>query len=184
MEVLTMLPTQTPEVHKKSFEQLYESGFPRVAKFISKMNGSFQDAKDLFHDALVIYYEKTLDEKFTITTTEEAYILGIVKHLWLRKFKHDYNFVSLEDSEKEIVLPDTIDENPDENKLLQWLEISGKKCLDLLRHFYFENKTLREITTAFGYRNEHTASVQKFKCLEKIRDTIKEKAISYEDFLK
>jgi RNA polymerase sigma factor (sigma-70 family) len=168
--------------NRESFEALYERAFPRAAKFISKMNGSFTDAKDLFQDALVIYYEKRMDENFEITTTEEAYVLGIVKHLWVRKFKHDIKNISLEDVDGNITFSE-LEDKPNENKLLQLLERTGKKCLELLTAFYYEEKSLREIGKTFSYQSEHSTAVQKYKCLEKMRDTIKEKAMNYEDFL-
>ncbi len=37
--------------------QLYQQAFPLVAKFVRNRNGSFEEAKDIFQDALVIYYE-------------------------------------------------------------------------------------------------------------------------------
>src|SRR5438045_667540 len=86
-------------------EELYEKAFPSVAQFVSKMHGSFADAKDIFHDALVIYYEKTEAESFKVTTSAEAYITGIAKYLWMKKFKLDKRAVSLDVMEAEITVP-------------------------------------------------------------------------------
>ena len=182
MEDVATVPAQQITTNRESFESLYERAFPRVAKFISKMNGSFVDAKDLIHDALVIYYEKRNDGNFEITTTEEAYVLGIVRHLWVRKFKRDIKNISLEDVDGNITFNE-LEDKPNENKLLQLLERTGKKCLELLTAFYYEEKSLREIGKTFSYQSEHSTAVQKYKCLEKMRDTVKEKAMHYEDFL-
>lgn len=164
-------------------EELYEKAFPPVAGFVSKMSGSFQEAKDIFHDALVIFYEKTLDRDFTITTSPEAYILGIAKHLWIRKFSRDHQQVSLDAVESALSIPEDYYPTLNTSKLLHLLENTGRKCLDLLRAFYYKKHPVKEIAFALGYRNEHSATVQKYKCLEKMRNTIKEKAITYEDFL-
>jgi hypothetical protein len=40
-----------------------------------------------------------------------------------------------------------------------------------------------DIAGRFGFSGERSATVQKFKCLEKVRDTIKSKSLSYEDFV-
>jgi hypothetical protein len=37
---------------------VYEESFPSVAAFVAKMGGSLEDAKDIFHDAMVIFFEK------------------------------------------------------------------------------------------------------------------------------
>lgn len=164
-------------------EELYETAFPSVARFVSKMRGSFQEAKDVFHDALVIFHEKYQDPDFSVTVSPEAYILGIAKHLWLRKFAGDHRTVSLDTVESVITIPSDYYPSPNSAKLLHLLEQTGRKCMDLLRAFYYRKDPVRQIAAALGYRNEHSATVQKYKCLEKVRNTIKEKAIAYEDFL-
>src|SRR5262245_2471091 len=104
MEVLEM--TVDRSWHEVLSEELYERAFPSVARFVSKMSGSFQEAKDIFHDALVIFYEKSQHPDFSITVSPEAYILGIAKHLWVRKFSRDHQKVSLDAMESLITLPD------------------------------------------------------------------------------
>lgn len=165
------------------FEKLYEQVFPAVARFVSKMGGSLDDAKDIFQDALVIFYEKNADPDFTISISQEAYIMGISKHLWLRKLNKDNRHVQLDDYEKEISIP--ADYFPDHNStlLLKFLERAGKKCMDLLRAFYYEKLSMKELAQTMGYSTERSATVQKYKCLEKVRDTIKQKSIGYEDFV-
>lgn len=184
MEVLDMItPQRQAKVHERSFEQLYERAFPRVAHFVSNMNGTFDDAKDIFHDALVIFFEKTSSDKDFLTLSDEAYLSGIAKHLWIRKFKHDRHRISLDETEVAISLPDDSHEHPDAGRLLQFLEKAGKRCMDLLRAVYYQKLPVKDVSKKLGYQNEHSTSVQKYKCLEKIRDTIKEKAMNYEDFL-
>jgi len=183
MEVLeATIINQDKKESEKVFEELYELAFPLVAKFVSKMGGGLEDAKDVFQDALVIFYEKIANSQFVISISQEAYILGISKHLWLRKFNKDYKSVSLDDEEKEISIPP--DYFPDSNslQLMQFLEQAGKKCMDLLRAFYYEKHSMKSIAQLLGYSTERSATVQKYKCLEKIRDIIKQKSIGYEDF--
>ncbi|HKZ37053.1 MAG TPA: hypothetical protein VJ184_05355, partial [Chryseolinea sp.] len=132
-------------------------------------------------DSLIIFYEKMAGEKLTINVSHEFYIVGIAKNLWLRKFKEDCKKVGLSEMERSIDIPeDSID--PVENKLASILELIGSKCLNLLRAFYYDNLPLQQIKDAFGFSNAHSASVQKHKCIEKIRNTIQKKSMGYEDF--
>src|ERR1700748_925274 len=78
------------------FTRLYKKAFPVVAKYISRRGGSFDEAKDVFHDALVVYYEKTVQGELDAGINETAYLVGIAKHLWLRKFNNDRQDVSLD----------------------------------------------------------------------------------------
>jgi len=179
MDIPRTIPVQTPT---ELFAELYERAFPAVALFVRKMNGSFEEAKDIFHDALVIFYEKQQEKTFVLRTSPEAYLMGIAKHLWARKFKLNIKELATDFSETEIsiALPDEPDVST--NRLLDFLETAGEKCTRLLRAFYYEKQPVKTIAQLFGYRNERSASVQKFKCLEKLRETVRIKSISYEDF--
>lgn len=165
------------------FEMLYENAFPIFAGFAARVHGSFEDARDVFHDALVIFYEKCGDPGFSIRSTPEAYVIGIAKHLWIQKFRHDRHLVNLDGREAEVSVPADYFPSADETSLLAFLEQTGKRCLDLLRKFYFEKTSLRNIAETLGYSSEHSASVQKHKCIAKIRTAIEEKSMKYEDFI-
>ena len=176
-----VLDIRNPKEREQYFFTLYEETFPLVAKFVAHRGGSFQDAKDIFQDSLIIFYEKMTGDKLAINVSHEFYIVGIAKNLWLRKFKDDNKKVALSEMERNITLPEDFIE-PLENKLTSLLELVGSKCLNLLRAFYYDNLPLQQIKDTFGFSNVHSASVQKHKCIEKMRNTIQEKSIGYEDF--
>ena len=180
MEVLEKVVEST--YTEKQTGELYKRAFPRVAAFVSHMGGSFEDARDIYHDALVIYFETLSQNDVEIHTSEEAYILGIAKHLWIRKNKHARINVSLSGLENTIYIPEDYFPTVENKRLLRYLKSVGKKCMDLLRAFYYEQIPVKKLAGSLGYSNEHSVSVQKYKCLEKVRETIKQKSMSYEDF--
>ena len=161
------------------FTRLYKKAFPVVAKYISRRGGSFDEAKDIFHDALIIYYEKTVQQGLNSDMDETAYLVGIAKHLWLRKFRGDKHAVSLDGVE----VPITDEEELSTNRLMRFLTKAGGKCMELLKSFYYDEAPLNEIAETFGFSGVRSATVQKYKCLEKVRETIKQKALHYEDFV-
>lgn len=183
MESLEMTIHIPAANREKFFEELYESAFPNFARFAARMNASFADTKDIFQDALVLFYEKSMDPDFILRSTPEAYILGIAKHLWIRKFNHDRHKVSFDILESQISIPADYFPTVNEIHLLKLLESSGQKCLDLLRKFYYEKMSLTDIAVALGYRSVRSATVQKYKCIGKMRDAIKSNSSQYEDFL-
>jgi predicted DNA-binding protein YlxM (UPF0122 family) len=91
--------------------------------------------------------------------------------------------ISLDITEINITLPNDYDPTVNTNRLLKFIEQSGRKCMELLHTFYYEKVSMKEIAGRFGFVTERSATVQKFKCLEKVRDKIKEKSIAYEDFI-
>lgn len=164
------------------FTELYEHVFPAVARFIRKQHGSIDDAKDVFHDALIIFYEKKVAGKLEISLTEEAYVFGIVKHLWAKKTK-DTRKILLSEEESFIDIAEDLETTPNANSVVAFLKLSGEKCMALLQAFYYDKKPLDHIKSTFGFSSVRSATVQKFKCLEKIRELVKNKSKQYEDFV-
>jgi len=166
---------------EKAFMALYKKAFPTVAKYVSKMGGTFDEAKDIFQDVLVIYYEKTVNATIELHSNEQAYLLGISKHLWAKRFRDNLNHTPLNDSELDFVEEDEL--QPSANKLMHYLETAGQKCMEILKAFYYDNLSVNKITELFGYSGVRSATVQKYKCMEKVRETIKERSLTYEDFV-
>jgi DNA-directed RNA polymerase specialized sigma24 family protein len=162
------------------FTTLYKKAFPAAAKYISRMGGSFDEAKDVFQDALVIYYEKTVAAKLNLNISDTAYLVGIAKHLWIKRYKEGSQHIPLDGIN---ITVDDREENPSNTRLMHFLQTAGKKCMDLLKSFYYDQLPLADAATLFGFSGVRSATVQKYKCLEKVRETIKEKALTYEDFL-
>jgi DNA-directed RNA polymerase specialized sigma24 family protein len=181
METLEIVKTgKEVKASNKDLEALYEKCFPVVARFVKRMGGGLDDAKDIFHDALVIYMEMNHREHLL---NRNGYILGIAKHLWMRKFRVGAERVSLSETELQIRIPDDYDVPVKTQKLLMYLERAGKKCMDLLHAFYYRQQRMQTIVKSLGFANEHSASVQKYKCLEKVREMVKQKSLAYEDFV-
>jgi len=169
----------TVQEREKLFISLYKSSFPAVARYISKMGGSFDEAKDVFQDALVIYYEKSVAGTIDLKTNENAYLTGIIRHLWFGKHHADASMIPLDGFDVEI----EEDVTPSDHKILSFLETAGRKCMELLKSFYYDQLPLEDAARLFGFSGVRSATVQKYKCLEKVRETIKEKSLTYEDFL-
>lgn len=162
------------------FAGLYEEAFPKIAVFIQKMGGNLEDTKDIFQDALIIYYERTRSRDLVIQVNEVAYLIGICKHLWLKKQKEHARHQMLDDASC-IDLKEQQEVNVS-SAILNFVEQAGKKCMELLLSFYYEKRNMKEIAAQFNFSGEHSATAQKYKCLQKIRMIIKNKALEKEDF--
>ncbi|MDN3584073.1 RNA polymerase sigma factor [Mucilaginibacter flavus] len=165
------------------FIALYKKVFPAVAKYVARCGGSFDEAKDVFQDALLSYYEKTAETGLSIHNSDSAYIYGTARFLWIKRYKQAAQSSFLDES-LEANTPTELASVPDENKLLHFLATAGKRCMDLLRSFYYDKLPMTEVAQTFGFSGVRSATVQKYKCIEKVRETVKQQALTYEDFLK
>src|SRR5882762_1251732 len=123
------MSNRNTEEREALFISLYKMAFPSVARYISKMGGSFDEAKDIFQDALVIYYEKAAASTVSVNSNEKAYLIGISKHLWLRKFRDNNRTTKIDGFD---ITTDADEDQPSESKLMHFLETAGKKCMELL----------------------------------------------------
>lgn len=160
-------------------EALYIKAFPAVAGNVSRRGGTLDEAKDVFHDTLVIYMEHIQNGR-EVPNNEQAYIMGISKHLWSKRFDEvtkmysgDIPFTDTDADYTEAATP----------KLIHLLSTTGKKCMDLLSAFYYEKLDAERLAQRFGFSGSRSATVQKHKCLEKVKETVKQKSLQYEDFM-
>ena len=163
------------------FLELYQKAFPLVAKYVAQHGGSFEEAKDIFQDALVIWYERSQSGQLQLQHSEQAYIAGIARHLWSKRYKDNTQHTPLPDHLAGMAMEEPAHTSTE--KLLALLQSSGQKCMELLRAFYYDKLPLSKIAGRFGFSGVRSATVQKYKCLEKVRDTINKKSLTYEDFL-
>ena len=156
-----------------AFRQIYRVAFPKVAKLIAHRGGSFEEAKDIFHEALIILYEKCQAETLQIKGSVVAYVVGMCRNQWLSKLRNQNKEVLTDDfSSCEL----KYEEHPLTDQtatVLGLLERAGKKCLDMLQAVYYFKYSMQEVAEEFGFRSVRSATVQKYKCLEKIRNTVK-----------
>ena len=176
-----MMTTQieTPKTREALFKSLYLEAFPAVARYVGKTGGNLEEARDAFQEALVVYYEKVVVGQYQTSVSDKAYLLGITKNIWLKRRTNAIKNKSIE----HLNLHDSKEEKPIANKLLLFLQRAGKKCMNLLQAFYYEKASMSELSERFEFSNERSATVQKYKCLEKVRNQIKQKSLTYGDFL-
>lgn len=155
---------------QESLVELYRASFPAAARLIRRMGGTQEEAKDLFHDALLIFLERERAGSLQLRTSAQAYLLGVTKILWLHNRKQP-----LDDLPEEVEQYIYEEQAPPEGEkqLLDYLQLAGQKCLQLLQSFYFEHRNLEDIAQRFGFSGVRSATVQKHKCLQKIRTLVK-----------
>ncbi|PPK99090.1 RNA polymerase sigma factor [Parapedobacter indicus] len=177
---------------EKTIMAIYQHVFPSVARYVSKRGGTFEEAKDVFHEALLVYYEKMYEGRLNLQQNEEAYIFGIVRHLWTKRYVENQRFASLdqlmagfdsEDSAGNWEDGDSLTDTLSDKRILRLLQAAGRKCMEVLTAFYYEKLDMQELAHRFGFSGTRSATVQKFKCLQKVKQVVKEKSLQYEDFV-
>lgn len=173
---------QTKTEREVLFRTLYQEAFPGVARYVAKQGGTLDEAKDVFQDALICYYERSLTEAESPRTSTEAYLFGIARHLWSKRYQQQKRDAALTADHWEQIAEELPKERAAQDRVIRMLEQAGKKCMKLLQAFYYHKRSMPELADDFGYRSTRSATVQKYKCLEKVRDQVHDKKLNYADF--
>lgn len=175
----------------KTIQAVYQRAFPAVARYVSRWGGTFEEAKDIFHDALLVFFEKKYEGQLFLRRNEEAYIFGIARYLWAKRHIENQRYASLDQLMEEFESGNAEWEGEDDTspketllneRILRVLQAAGRKCMNVLTAFYYEKLDMQELAHRFGFSGTRSATVQKFKCLQKVKQVVKEKSLQYEDF--
>jgi len=162
------------------FEQLYRDCFLSTARMVKALGGNAADAEDIFQDSLLVLYEKAVGGRLHLQSSPQAYLLGIARNLWIRQKRSNHHLLEFDER---IDIPDEAFQSPSRPrlKLFKLLSVAGRKCMDLLQAFYYQHLSAHQLAEDFGFKSARSATVQKYKCLEKVRNQVKHNQLHYEE---
>ena len=139
-----------------------------------------QKAKDVFQEAMIIFYEKVMNEDFKLTASIQTYLFAVCKNLWLK---------DLRDNRKEIPVDlqgqKDFDGAREEDPFFQSDRIStltksvqeyliklGNPCRKILIYYYYFKYSMETISEKLGYASSDSVKSQKYKCIERLKRTV------------
>ncbi|MBF9223487.1 RNA polymerase sigma factor [Hymenobacter ruricola] len=160
---------------EQALTRLYRQTFPAVRRHVSRHGGSAEDAQDIFHDALVILYEHAVGETLALTAAPGTYLVSIARNLWRHEQRRRARLPQDALPDDPGLLAAEAAPAPEETgfAVLDYVERLGAKCKSVLLAFYYFQQPLTQIAEANGYRSVRSATVQKFKCLERLRQAVR-----------
>lgn len=161
---------------ERTLTRIYQRAFPMARRYVQQHGGTDQDAKDVFQDAVVILYEKAVAEDFVLSASVSTYLVGICRNLWRREVARRQRQPLTSLAEEHAQLPDdytTAAAEPAAPSVLDYLAQLGDKCQRMLLAFYYFQEPLAQIAADHQYGSVRSATVQKFKCLERLRKAVR-----------
>ncbi|MEI6946570.1 sigma-70 family RNA polymerase sigma factor [Paraflavisolibacter sp. H34] len=159
---------------RKAIETIYKENYKMVQAFILKNNGTADDAKDIFQEAMIVLYEKARSESFELNCQIATFLYSVCRRLWLKRLMHQQRFVVYDDPEQELVstgvdMEEHERQNAEFTQMEKAMNSMGEPCKSLLEAFYLQKKSMQEIASLFGYTNSENAKSQKYKCLMRLK---------------
>ncbi|MEP6846937.1 MAG: sigma-70 family RNA polymerase sigma factor [Panacibacter sp.] len=158
----------------KAIETIYKENYNMVQAFILNNNGTYDDARDVFQEAMITLYEKAKSESFVLTCQIKTYVYSVCRRLWLKRLQQMGRFVSAgENLEETVAVEDDLEVHEKRNAEFAIMERAlgslGEPCKSLLEAYYIQKKDMTEIAGSFGYTNADNAKNQKYKCLMRLK---------------
>ena len=160
---------------KNALAEVYKDNRDSVISWITRKHScSLEEAKDIYQDAIVIFYNNAAKGKISaINFSISSYLHEVVRRQFLNKLKKENRmnrgFLDLLQASDDA---DTENEQVFEQKLEvvhRALQELSEACKQLIRLKYFANLDMQTICDQLGYKNAETAKNLKYKCMRILR---------------
>ncbi len=156
-------------------KRVYVAYFPMVLQLIINNNGSTDDAKDIYQEAIIVLYNKIKSGDFELTSKLKTYLYSVSRRLWLKKLTRLNRYVGdVKDFEDHLPLDESeaemhTDRDVQFGKMEHALKLLGEPCKTIMEDFYIRNLSMQDICERFGYTSADNAKTQKYKCLQRLK---------------
>jgi RNA polymerase sigma factor (sigma-70 family) len=159
---------------KKAIETIYRENYNMIQSLVVNNNGSADDARDIFQEAMIVLYEKVRSGSFELNCLIKTYVYSVSRRLWLKRLQQMNHYSQVSDNLQETIpVEEEIEENERINYEFQAMDRAisslGDPCKGLLEAYYLNRKNMQEIAQSFGYTNADNAKNQKYKCLMRLK---------------
>ena len=157
---------------ESALDFLYKKYYRMMTKLVITNSGTEDEARDIYQDALIVFWEKARSGNLVMTSKISTFIYSICLNLWRKELerksrlsneeKDDVEFQDIESEERDRIIRDCINE-------------LGDTCRRILMYYYFDGLSMSEIAEKLGYANTDTAKTKKYKCKKRLDELVKSK---------
>lgn len=154
--------------NSRILQHVYDTQFPIIESYIIHNQGTRDQAKDVFQEAMIVVYKRVRSGKLELSCKFGTYLYAICKNIWIQERKK-YLLRSEKLRQQPLMVNDP---GPADDPLLQshLSELFNKHfgelsedCQKILSMF-FNNFNVEEIRTAMNYKDVHHAADRKYRC--------------------
>ncbi|MAM27594.1 MAG: hypothetical protein CMC13_01090 [Flavobacteriaceae bacterium] len=165
----------------KVLQMLYQENYGKIAAYIFKNSGSKPQAKDTYQEAFIACYQNIKEDKFVpqSETALQGYLFTIAKNKWTdylrsahyKKVQGMNEVVSLRLEAPEPFSSEVSEEESNLDLAMTGFSKLGDECKSLLKLFYFEKKSMEEISELINI-TDASARNKKYRCMQKLKTIV------------
>jgi RNA polymerase sigma factor (sigma-70 family) len=164
---------------EKALEVLYKKYYRMMTKLVITNSGTEEEARDIYQDALIVFWQKARSGNLVLTSKISTYIYSICQNLWRKELDRKKR---LSNEEKDASVSIDMDTAEKEKIIARCINQLGDTCKKVLMYYYFDEMSMQDIAERLGFANTDTAKTKKYKCKKKLDELVKS-LYSERDFL-
>lgn len=171
---------------QETLSRFYKDGRAGFIKWSEKhFHCKEVEAVDVYQDAIITLYENIVRGKYVHQpgSSIKTYLYAIGKNIFLKK-------MSMEKKIQDKVIPNFSTQTEDEtdekeaeiaadehryNAVMQAFAAMKEPCKSILKYFYYQGLSMKQIADKMGYKSDQVVKSQKVRCLK----TLKNDALKY-----
>jgi RNA polymerase sigma factor (sigma-70 family) len=146
-------------------------------KYILQNNGNEADARIILQDALVVFWENARKKDFVLKSKISTYLYAVARKKWLQELTYRKKYTTLDQLGDKPGNSAPIDDSMEENELSDIVKNCMKQlsilCQQILTAFYYDEKSMQEISKSLGLANEDVAKSKKYQCKKELERLVK-----------
>ncbi|MCP4457453.1 MAG: sigma-70 family RNA polymerase sigma factor [Cytophagales bacterium] len=157
---------------EKTLDYLYQKYYRMMVKMVVENSGTEEEAKDIYQEAVLAFWQKAASRKLVLTSKISTYIYSICKNLWRKELekKKRHSHEEVDGAEYP-----THDQEERSRIVRECVGELGDVCKKILTYYYFDGLSMTDISKKLKFANTDTTKTKKYKCKKKLDTLIKRK---------
>ena len=164
---------------ESAIDYLYSKYFKMMARMIIRNSGSEEEAKDIYQDSLIVFWEKVIKDELTLTSKISTYLYSICQNLWRKELVRKRR---LSNEEKDSPVEPVHDQNERIQIIRNCVNEMSETCRKVLSLYYFDKFSMKDIATELNFASPDTAKTKKYKCKKQL-DALVKSRYTLSDFI-
>lgn len=164
---------------EQALDVIYQKYYRMMVRLVVSNSGSEQEAKDIYQEAVVVFWQKAVSGNLVLTSKISTYLYSICLNLWRKELDRKSRHSNVESDSKEY---QKHERNEKTRIIHECIDRLGDTCKKVLTYYYFDGMSMKEIAEKVGFANTDTAKTKKYKCKKKLDELVKTE-YSAHDFL-
>ncbi|MFT7018981.1 MAG: RNA polymerase sigma factor (sigma-70 family) [Cyclobacteriaceae bacterium] len=156
---------------ERVLDYMYQKNFRMMANMVLKNSGTEDDAKDVYQEALIVFWRKAASGSLVLTSKISTYLYSICLNQWRKELDRRSR---LSREEKDGTAYQTHEENQNYEIIVGCIETLGDPCKSILMYHYFDGLSMTDIAEKMNFANTDTAKTKKYKCKKRLDALVKQ----------